>query len=69
MAAALSPLLSVLRSEFLSVTVIYKGVQSLVYFEDDVATSAAVTAIRTAVGYIKSPVEAYMPVSSFSGAD
>ena len=69
MAASFSAFFAVLSLELSLMTVLIEGIQSFVYFKNHIAAASAVSAVRTAVGYVQLPAEADMSVSALTGAD
>ena len=69
MTTTLSTFFSIFCYILSDMTKIDQRVQTLIYFEDDVSASAAVSAIRAAVRDIKLTTETYMTIASLTGLD
>ena len=67
MAALLSAFLAVLCNVLAHMPEVHQGVFSFVYLENDVASAATVTSVRTAVGNIQFASEGHVAVSALTG--
>ena len=69
MASAFSALFARLRHIFSYMTEINKCIQTVIYFKDNIAAFAAVTAVRAAVGNINFSTETHMAISAVARFD